>query len=167
MNTNTEPLFVVLCWTCSKRGLKKRAHTEHISYYEKEIWTCVYRIVSNISANRVQSRAFILLVMNSLCYVLCYRKSSWRLAPLSLQMWRTWSQTGNTYKLLGGNLVKMSTCMTRIPRMETGWNNSTLALRVIEDNEKGNPVPGDVTGPPCHWGSINTETWSCSLGIGR
>jgi hypothetical protein len=32
---------------------------------------------------------------------------------------------------------------------------------------KGNPVPGVITGPPCHWGDINTETWSSRLGVGR
>jgi hypothetical protein len=32
---------------------------------------------------------------------------------------------------------------------------------------KGNPVPGGISGPPCHWGDINTETLSSGLGVGR
>jgi hypothetical protein len=28
-------------------------------------------------------------------------------------------------------------------------------------------VPGGITGPPCYWGDINTETWSFRLGVGR
>jgi hypothetical protein len=30
---------------------------------------------------------------------------------------------------------------------------------------KGNPVPGGITGPPCHW-DINTGTWSSRFGVG-
>jgi hypothetical protein len=31
---------------------------------------------------------------------------------------------------------------------------------------KGNPVPGGITGQPCHSGT-NTETWTSKLGVGR
>jgi hypothetical protein len=30
--------------------------------------------------------------------------------------------------------------------------------------QKGNPMPGDITGPPCSWGDINTGTWPSRLG---
>jgi hypothetical protein len=38
------------------------------------------------------------------------------------------------------------------PCVEAGWNTSTIGLRVAE-GDKGNPVPGGITGPPCHWGT--------------
>jgi hypothetical protein len=37
-------------------------------------------------------------------------------------------------------------------RVEAGSNTSTVALRVIGGDEKGTPVPGGMTGPPCSWG---------------
>jgi hypothetical protein len=33
--------------------------------------------------------------------------------------------------------------------------------------KSSSPVPGDRTGPPYHWGGINTGTWSSRLGVGR
>jgi hypothetical protein len=51
--------------------------------------------------------------------------------------------------------------------MEVRWNIITVTLRVVEGDEKGNPVPGGITGPPCHGGDINTETWSSKLVVGR
>jgi hypothetical protein len=30
--------------------------------------------------------------------------------------------------------------------------------------QKGNPVPGGITGSSCFWGDINTETWPSRLG---
>jgi hypothetical protein len=32
---------------------------------------------------------------------------------------------------------------------------------------KGNPAHGGITGPPCHWGDINVETWSSGFEVGR
>jgi hypothetical protein len=39
-----------------------------------------------------------------------------------------------------------------IPRVEAGYNTSTVALQVAEGDEKGTRCPGVLTGPPHHWG---------------
>jgi hypothetical protein len=47
--------------------------------------------------------------------------------------------------------------------MEAGYNTSTVALPVVEGDEK-NPMLGGTTGPPCHWGTyVNTESLSSRL----
>jgi hypothetical protein len=51
------------------------------------------------------------------------------------------------------------------PDVEAGYNTSIIALS-CRRQRKGNPVPGGITGPPCHWGDTNTETWSSRLGVG-
>jgi hypothetical protein len=48
-------------------------------------------------------------------------------------------------------MVYFQTLFYYFSRVEAGYNTSTIALRVVEGDEK-NPVPGCITGPPCHWG---------------
>jgi hypothetical protein len=36
--------------------------------------------------------------------------------------------------------------------VKVGSNPSTIALRVVGGDEKENPVPGSITGPPCSSG---------------
>jgi hypothetical protein len=53
-----------------------------------------------------------------------------------------------------------------LPSVEAGYNTSTVALRGVEGDEKEpRPVPGDITGPPCHWGTyIQRRGWGLTLG---
>jgi hypothetical protein len=43
-------------------------------------------------------------------------------------------------------------------------NNSTVVPASRKRRQKGNPVLGGITGPPCSWGDINTGTWPSRLG---
>jgi hypothetical protein len=36
--------------------------------------------------------------------------------------------------------------------MEACSNTCSVSLTVVRGDEKGNPVPGGITGPPCFWG---------------
>jgi hypothetical protein len=40
----------------------------------------------------------------------------------------------------------------QLSRVEAGSNTSTVALRVVGGDVKGNPVTGGKTGPHCSWG---------------
>jgi hypothetical protein len=58
--------------------------------------------------------------------------------------------------------------------VNTYWFAGERRLEYLQRNpesrggrRKANLVPGGITGPPCHWGDINTETWSCRLGVGH
>jgi hypothetical protein len=52
------------------------------------------------------------------------------------------------------------------PRVEAGYNNSTVALRVAEGDEKRTRA-GGYNWTTLSLGNINTGTWSTRLGVGR
>jgi hypothetical protein len=51
--------------------------------------------------------------------------------------------------------------------MEACKKTSTAARRIVGGVEKGTRCLWGITGRPCHWGDINTETWSSGFGAGR
>jgi hypothetical protein len=53
--------------------------------------------------------------------------------------------THSTFKILKTVYKKF------VPLVEAGSNTSTVALRVVRWRQ-GNPVPENITGPPCSWG---------------
>jgi hypothetical protein len=57
----------------------------------------------------------------------------------------------------------------RLPYLPCGGRLEYLQRRPASRRRwrKGSPVPWGITGPPCHWEDINTETWSSTYGVWR